>query len=219
MRRFPLVELLIVAVAIAVLAFGWEFSKSRYNYAPAIHAQKAPSALYARLSIRYTKPPIYEEEYRMQDVEGVSSFRYMIRSYGCREIIVKAPPAEITDVSFFFGKLNQDGIWQMVDKSPLPGATALYTVYVKQLADYKEGNRTVTFSDPEYWAKTAGRQFSFDLSKAAPKTASDLLHVQSTQVNDPRYEQVVRDFREFGPDEFHHNVAEAQARARGSRCS
>jgi hypothetical protein len=218
-RRFPLWEILLAAVTIAVLIYGWQFEKKRYNYAPAIHAQKAPSALYAALTIKYRKPPIYEEAYAMQDVEGISSFDYRISSYGCREITVKAPASQITDVSFFFGKLDQDGIWQMVDKSPLPNATAFYSVYVKQLADYRKGERTVTFTDPQYWATTYGRQYTLDLSKVNPKTAGDLLRVQSTQLNDPRYEQVVQDFRQFGPDEFRRNVTIAQARARRSTCS
>jgi hypothetical protein len=218
-RRFPLFEILIVAIAIAVMIYGWQFEKKRYNYAPAIHAQKAPSELYARMTIRYTKPPLYSEAYAMQDVEGVSSFSYEIRSYGCRVITVKAPAAEVTDVSFFFGKLVQDGIWQMVDKAPLPNASAFYTVYVKQLADYQEGNRAVTFTNPDYWASTYGHQYTLDLSKVHPKTAGDLLHIASTQLNDPRYQEVVQDFRQFGPDEFRRNVATAQERARRSTCS
>jgi hypothetical protein len=218
-RRFPFFEVLLIAVVIAVLIFGWQFEKKRYNYAPAIHAQRAPSALYARMTIRYTKPPLYSEAYAMQDVEGVSSFSYEIRSYGCRVITVKAPASQILDVSFFFGKLVQDGIWQMTDKTPLPDATAFYTVYVKQLADYQEGNRTVTFTNPDYWASTYGHQYTIDLSKVHLKTAADLLHVASTQLNDPRYQEVVKDFREFGPSEFRNNVAEAQARARRSTCS
>jgi hypothetical protein len=218
-RRFPFFEILLVAVAIAVLIFGWQFEKKRYNYAPAIHAQKAPSELYARMTIKYAKPPIYSEAYAMQDVEGVSTFSYQIRSYGCREITVKAPESKILDVSFFFGKLVQDGIWQMVDKAPLPNAPALYAVSVKQLADYQEGNRTVTFTNPEYWATTYGHQYTIDLSKVHPKTAADLLRIQSTQLTDPRYQEVVQDFRQFGPDEFRRNIAAAQARARRSTCS
>jgi hypothetical protein len=83
---------------------------------------------------------------------------------------------------------------------------------VKQLADYQQGQRTVTFTDPKYWATKAVRQYSIDLSKGVPK---DLVHLQGTQLADPRYEQIVDDFRNFGPDEFRHNVAAAQARIRG----
>ena len=215
MRRFPLVELLVVAFAIVLGIVGWQVDNYRYHLQPGIHAKNAPSALYARMTIRYANPPIYEEDYDMQDVEGVSTFQYRIRSYGCRQITIKAPAAKVTDVSFFFGKLDQDGIWQLTNKAPLKDATTFYTVYVKQLADYKQGERTVTFTDPHYWAVTAGRQFTIDLSKQNP---SDLLKMQSTQVADPRYEQIVKDFREFGPDEFRTNVATAQQRARTSAC-
>jgi len=214
-RKFPLVEVLVVIFAIAIGVVGWQVDSYRYHLQPGVKAKSAPSELYARMSIRYANPPIYEEDYAMQDVEGVSTFQYRIRSYNCREITVKAPAAKVTDVSFFFGGLDQDGIWQLVNRAPLKGATAFYTVYVKQLADYKQGERTVTFTDPHYWAVTAGRQYSIDLSKQSP---NDLLKMQSTAVADPRYEQIVKDFREFGPDEFRANVAAAQARARASTC-
>jgi hypothetical protein len=215
MRRFP-IEIVIVALCVVMLIFGWRIygTGEMGRFGPAIHAQKAPSELYARLIIRYAKPPIYQEEYSTSDVEGVSSFRYTIRGYDGREIAVNAPPARVYDVSFFFGRLVQDGIWQLDDRPARPGADAHYTVWVKQLADYQHGQRTVAFTDPHYWATRQGREISIDLSKGVP---SDLLHVQSTQVADPRYEQIVKDFRDFGPDEFRRNVAAAQQRIRGRR--
>jgi hypothetical protein len=215
MRRFP-IEILIIVLSVVMLALGWRIygAGEMGRFGPAIHAQKAPSVLEAQMIVRYPKPPIYEEEYRMSDVEGVSRFVYRIRGYKGHEITVSAPPARVYDVSFFFGKLGQDGIWQLVNKPPLPDADAHYTVYVRQLADYQGGERTVTFTNPQYWATKAGRQFEIDLSKGVPK---DLLRIESTQVVDPRYQQIVNDFREFGPDEFRHNVAAAQARVRGLR--
>lgn len=210
MRRFP-IDILIVVIVAIMLVLGWRIygPGEMGRFGPAIHAQKAPSQLFARLTIRYTKPPIYQEEYRMSDIEGVSTFEYSIRSFNGHEITVKAPAARVYDVSFFVGGLDQDGIWQLEDKPPRAGATAFYTVWVKQLADYKSGERTVTFTDPDYWATR--RQYSIDLSKGVP---SDLLHMQATQITDTRYQQIVRDFREFGPDEFRSNVAAAQARVR-----
>jgi hypothetical protein len=214
MRRFP-IEIVIVVLAVVMLALGWRIygAGEMGRFGPAIRAQKAPSQLYARLLIRYAKPPIYQEEYRMSDIEGISTFEYSVRGFNGKEVTVKAPPARVYDVSFFVGKLDQDGIWQLDDKPPRPHADAYYTVYVKQLADYKTGERTVTFTNPHYWAKTAGRQFSIDLAKGVP---SDLVHIQSTQVADSRYEQIVKDFRDFGPDEFRSNVAAARARVRGA---
>jgi hypothetical protein len=213
MRRFP-IEIFIIVLAVVMLALGWRIygAGEMGRFAPAIHAQKAPSELYARLLIHYPKPPIDQEEYRMSDVEGVSRFEYQIRGYNGHEITVTAPAARVYDVSFFFGRLDQDGIWQLVNRPPRPNAEALYTVYVKQLADYQQGQRTVTFTDPKYWATKVVRQYSIDLSKGIPK---DLVHLQGTELADPRYEQIIDDFRNFGPDEFRHNVAAAQARIRG----
>ena len=214
MRRFP-IEILIVVLCVVMLFLGWRIygTGEMGRFGPAIHAQKAPSELYARMLVRYPKAPIYEEEYRMSDVEGVSTFQYRIRGYKGREITVKAPAARVYDVSFFFGKLDQDGVWQLEDKPPRPDADAHYTVYVKQLADYKHGERTVTFTNPRYWASKAGRQFEIDLSKGVP---SDLVHLASSQVADSRYEQIVTDFRAFGPDEFRHNVEKARAGIRAT---
>jgi hypothetical protein len=214
MRRFP-IEIVIVALCVVMLILGWRIygAGEMGRFAPVIHAQKAPSALYARLTIHYSKPPIAAEEYRMSDLEGVSSFQYSIRGYDGRQITVNAPPARVYDVSFFFGRLVQDGVWDIVDRASLPDADAHYTVYVRQLADYQRGQRTVTFTDPQYWATKAGRQYTIDLSKGVPR---DLLHVQSTEVADPRYEQIIKDFRDFGPDVFRRNVAVAQERIRGT---
>lgn len=215
MRRIPIVEIVVVIFVVVVAIIGWQVDSYRYHLQYGTHAKAAPSELYAHLTIQYAKPPIYEESYDMKDIEGVSSFQYRIRSYNCREITIKAPASKVTDVSFFFGKLDQDGIWQLTDKAPLPNAPATYTINVKQLADYKEGERTVTFTDPHYWATTAGRQFHIDLSKQKP---GDLLKMQSTALADPRYDQIVADFRQFGPDEFRSNIAAAQTRARTAKC-
>ncbi len=213
MRRFP-IEIFTVVLAVVMLVIGWFIygTGEMGRFAPAVHAQRAPSRLYATLRIRYDHGPIYEEEYRMTDIEGTSTFQYRVRGFNGKEVTVSAPPARMYDVSFFFGRLDQDGIWQLVNRPALANANAHYTVYVKQLADYKQGERTVTFTSPRYWATTGGHEYAIDLSKGVPH---DLVHMQSSQVADPRYEQIVKDFRDFGPDEFRHNVATAQAHVAG----
>ncbi|HUA08232.1 MAG TPA: hypothetical protein VMA98_03090 [Candidatus Acidoferrales bacterium] len=167
-----------------------------------------PSALYARLLIHYDSPPIYEEEYDMSDVEGESTFSYRVRSYAGRQVKIYVPKHAMTDVSFFFGKLVQDGVWDLMDKAPAGNTAVHYTVYVKQLADFKQGDRTVTFTDPHYWATTAGRQFTIDLRKDNP---NDLLKMKSTQLADPRYQTIVDDFRTFGPPAFRAKIASVRA--------
>ncbi len=168
-----------------------------------------PSALFARLAISYDKPPIYEEEYDMSDVDGKSKFSYRIRSFAGKQVTISEPtPLAMTDVSFFFGALVQDGVWDLVDKPPRGNTSAHYTVYVKQAADFKQGDRTIVFTDPHYWATTAGRQYTIDLRKTNP---NDLLKLSSSQLADPRYQQVVNDFLAFGPPEFRAKVAAARA--------
>ena len=200
--------ILVFAIFMAVTGYFvyWHSETGRIKEVAKIHGAK--SEIYARLHIAYDHPPVYEEEYRMQDIEGKSTFTYRIRSYAGKEISITAPPAAMYDVSFFFGKLDQDGVWQIVNQPPAGNTTAHYTVYVKQVVDFKQGERTVTFTDPKYWATTAGRQYNIDLSKNAP---GDLLKMQSTSLADPRYLTVVNDFRNFGPEAFRDRIKAARA--------
>ncbi|MBV8198325.1 MAG: hypothetical protein JO263_09320 [Candidatus Eremiobacteraeota bacterium] len=214
MRRFP-IEVLIGVICVVMLALGWRIygAGEMARFGPAIHAQKAPSRLYASMTVKYSKPPLYEEDYRMSDIEGISRFEYSVRGFNGHQITVTAPAARVYDVSFFFGRLTQDGIWQLVNKPALPNAEAVYSVYVRQFADYQHGERTVTFSDPRYWASRAGREFSIDLRKGIPK---NLVYIQNSQLSDARYEQIVKDFRDFGPPEFRHNIAAAVDRIKAT---
>lgn len=209
MRRFPATWFILILTAFfAVTGYFiyWKTETTRIAQVAKIH--QAPSRIYADLLIRYDAPPVYEEEYRMSDIEGVSTFTYRIRAYAGKEISITAPPAQMYDVSFFFGSLEQDGVWQLVNKPPRGNTSIHYTVYVKQVVDFKEGSRTVTFTDPHYWATTAGRQYQIDLRKNKPQ---DLLKLQSTSLADPRYLKIVRDFRAFGPPSFLKRIAGAQA--------
>lgn len=212
MRRFPTTAFIIVfAIVMAILGWRVYYGKTEFSRVNTVsRAQHAPSQLYARLLIGYDKPPIYEEEYNMKDIEGVSTFTYRIRTYAGKQLTITAPPKQMYDVSFFFGSLDQDGVWQLVNKPPRGNTDVHYTVYVKQLADFKQGERTITFTDPHYWATTAGRQFNIDLSKTNP---NDLLKLQSSSLADPRYQKIVDDFRGFGPPSFREKVSRARAAA------
>ncbi len=209
MRRSP-VALLIALFSLVMAVFGYfMYWKSEVGRIQAVEkVGKAPSAIYARLTIRYDHPPVYEEEYRMQDVEGVTTYDYRIRSYAGKQITITAPDHRTYDVSFFFGQLQEDGVWKLMDKPPRGNTAIHYTVYVKQQVDYKQGDRTITFTDPHYWATVAGHQFTIDLSKQSP---SDLLKMKSTQLADPHYQTVVNDFLTFGPPAFRRRIAAARA--------
>lgn len=207
--------ILVFAIIMAILGYRVYHGHTEFSRLGAVsHVIQAPSQIYCRLLVSYDKPPVYEEEYRMQDIEGMSTFEYRIRTYDGKQITIKAPPHEMYDVSYFYGKLDQDGVWQLVNQPPRGNTNVHYTVYVKQLADYKQGERTITFTDPHYWATTGGRQFQIDLSKNKP---GDLLKMQSTVLENPHYLQIVNDFRDFGPDSFKARIARARASAFGHR--
>jgi hypothetical protein len=215
MRRSSPLELFIVGLTIVFLILGWRLYGGLHPVAGIGHAKNSPSRLYARLTIDYTHPPIFQEQYYMQDIDGLSTFNYRIRGYNCRLVTIQAPEGHTYDVSFFFGGLDQDGIWQLTNQAPLPHAAATYTVYVKQVADFKQGDRTVVFTDPNYWASHGPhREVQLDLSKG---DADNILRM-SAPSPDPRYQKIVDDFRTFGPDEFRRNVAAAQARAKENAC-
>ncbi|MGA8839319.1 MAG: hypothetical protein WCC70_10345 [Candidatus Aquilonibacter sp.] len=212
LRRTTIVPLaiFIFVVVMAIVGIRLYGSHPEFTSLGAVDKVKnQPSALYARLEIRYDKPPLYEEEYDMSDLDGKSKFSYRVRSYDGKQITISEPTAQaMTDVSFFFGSLVQDGVWDLVDKPPRGNTNAQYTVYVKQVADFKQGDRTIVFTDPHYWATTAGRQYTIDLRKTNP---NDVLKLSSTQLADPRYQEVVNDFRSFGPPAFRAKVAAARA--------
>jgi hypothetical protein len=209
MRRYPITILILLLSTLTVfIIYKQYWSQATKSLTDVDRVRNAPSEIYARMLVRYAKPPIYDEEWSMQDVEGTSTYQYRIRSYEGKQITITQPKGEMFDVSFFFGRLDQDGVWQIVDKPDRGDTNVRYTIYVKQLADYKQGERTVIFTDPHYWATAAGRQYNIDLSKTNP---NDLLKLQSTQLADPRYQAIVEDFRNFGPDSFRRKIETARA--------
>lgn len=205
--RFGLVLLLFAVATVAVAFFVYLPGevKSMHN---AERAFKAPSVLYTSLAMHYDTPPIFSETYVAEDNNGISSFSYRIRGYNGREVRINAPPRKIYDVSYFFGRLVQDGVWDLTSK-PIRGNGAIhYRLDVRQTADFKHGEHIVTFTDPHWWATTAGRQYSIQLDKNKP--VPDLMSLKSTSLADPHYAMIVNDFRQFGPPLFLRNIANAR---------
>lgn len=213
-RQAVPIFVIVMTLLFAAIAYFAFFHTETQRLREVAKMKASPSRIYARMLIQYDKPPVYEEEWSMQDIEGVSTYQYRIRSYDGKQITITAPPHQVYDVSFFWGKLDQDGVWQIVNQPPRGDTHATYTIYVKQVVDYKQGERTVTFTDPHYWATTAGRQFTIDLSKSRP---GDLLKMKSTELANPHYQTVVNDFLNFGPPQFRAKIAGVRARVRAGQ--
>jgi hypothetical protein len=176
---------------------------------------QSQSVLELSLAVKYSKPPVYLEQYSMRNDNGVSTAQYKIQGYSGKVVTITLPPDKTYAVTFFFEEVVQDGIWQIVNKPPAGNTNALYTLHIHQVADKKQGSRTVVFTDPHYWAVTAGRQYHIQLSQNSP--TPDLTKLQSTTLADPRYEKIVQAFRNFGTPSFRQKVRQAQALVRASK--
>jgi hypothetical protein len=166
------------------------------------------SVLDVSLTMKYQKPPIYLEQYTMHNDNGISTAQYKIQGYSGKVVTITLPPDKTYAVTFFFEQVVQDGIWELVNKPPTGNTSIAYTLHIHQIADAKSGKRTITFTDPHYWALTAGRQYEIQLNPHSP--TPDLTKLKSTSLADPRYEQIVKAFREFGTPAFREKIARAR---------
>ncbi len=214
MKRPNLIPLLIAAFSIVMIVAGFFV----YRTSELAHTQDlsivtgAKSVIQLSMTLRYDKPPVYEERYSMQDIDGVSSARYTIHAYNGKLVTIEAPPDRNYNVSFFFDRVVSDGIWNVVNKPPLGNTSVRYALHIHQQIEGQQGSRTILFTDPHYLATQAGRQYAIHLDPKKP--VPDLLHLHSTSVADPHYQRLVDDFRNFGPPSFRRKVAQAQVLVR-----
>lgn len=178
-----------------------------------LHGQ---SVLDVSMTIKYSKPPIYLEQYTMHDDNGISIAEYKIQGYSGKVVTIKLLKQKTYDVSFFFQQVVLDGIWDLTNKPAAGDTSAVYTFYIHQVADQKQGSRTIVFTDPQYWATTAGRQYTIELNPQS-RTPQDLTKLKSTTLADPRYETIVQEFRKFGSPSFRAEVAQARRSVAASR--
>ncbi len=201
----------VIFIVCGLLFIKWPDFQHKQEVANVLHAR---SVLDVSLNIKYDKPPVFLEQYVMHNQNGISSAQYKIQGYSGKVVTIVLPPDKTYAVTFFFEEIVQDGIWQLMNKPPAGNTDVDYTLHIHQVAENKQGSRTVTFTDPHYWAVTAGRQFQIQLSPNSP--TPDLTKLKSTSLADPRYEKIVRAFRNFGSPSFRAGVARAQALVRNS---
>ena len=195
----------IIFIIVGLVFFKWQDFQDKPKLARVLNSQ---SVLDVSLLMKYEKPPIYLEQYTMHNDNGVSTAQYRIQGYSGKIVTITQPPDKTYAVTFFFEQVVQDGIWQLVNKPPIGNTSIAYTLHIHQIADTKSGTRTVTFTDPHYWATTAGRQYEIQLNPHSP--TPDLTKLKSTSLADPRYEQIVNAFRAFGTPAFREKIARAR---------
>ena len=166
------------------------------------------SVLHVSLTMKYAKPPIYLEQYTMNNDNGVSTAQYRVQGYSGKVVTITLPPDKTYTVTFFFQQLVLDGIWQLTNTPSRGDTSIIYTLYIHQVADKEQGARTIVFTDPHYWATTAGRQYEIQLNPHSP--TPDLTKLKSTSLADPRYEKIVQEFRQFGSPAFRQKIEQAR---------
>jgi hypothetical protein len=214
MRRNPIPPLIFVVTLIGLAGAYAFFQRAlvpRYAATRSVLASRSDIEL--RMSVRYARGPLVEEDYTMSDEDGVSSAAYRGVGRSGLQITIAEPPLKTIDegrnVANLFGEVVQDGIWELPSKPPRGNTNARYTLSIYQLTGTSHGSYRLTFTDPHYWATTGGHQFHLKLDKNKP--LPDLLNLSSTVLVEPRYERLVADFRSFGPPSFRTKVAAAQS--------
>lgn len=213
MRRLP-INAFIAILALVFLITGWQlYARNEATRFRAVDAVRS-SRSYIKLTLRieYPNGPIATEEYTLVNDNGksratyavgdrkgtIATFDELVRGYG---------------ITFAFDKLVQDGIWQLNTKHPRTAGDTKYSVAIEQTAQAESGRRTFSFTDPQYWAVAAGRQYHIHLDPNKPTPSeADLLQLESTSVAEPRYAKIVADFQTFGSPAFHRTVASARAK-------
>jgi hypothetical protein len=217
MRRLP-ITVFIVILSLVFAVTGWKlFARNevaRFHAVDAVRESKS----YIELTLRIVYPTgsIASEEYRLTNDNGRSRATYAVANRGG----TVATFDEIIrgyDVTFAFDKLVRDGIWELDSKHPRAPSDARYTVTIAQTAQSQSGHRTFTFSNPQYWAVAAGREYHIRLEPNKPvPSQADLLHLDSSSLAEPRYVKIIDDFRSFGSPGFQRTVVAARAKLHGS---
>ncbi|MDQ6932577.1 MAG: hypothetical protein M3160_05315, partial [Candidatus Eremiobacteraeota bacterium] len=185
------------------------------RYRQAQQVAGSASIIDLRMRVSYDAGPLREEEYRLRDINGNSMVQYRASGVTGKTYTIISPPSRGYTVSFLFDKVVQDGIWRIENKPPRGDTSVHYLVRIAQVAQNERGSRTITFTDPHYWAVTAGRQFRIHLDPRKP--TPNLLKLASTSTADSRYEAIVKDFRSSGTPSFQRKVKEVTAKLRTGR--
>jgi hypothetical protein len=210
MRRFP-VALAIVVVAVVAVIGGWLiFAKSEHDRFVAVdRVNRSRSEIRLSYTLAHTNGPLAREVWSMKNIDGHSTASYTaVDRHGNKATFDE--PITGYDVTFLFDRLVADGIWELRTRPFRGSSQTLHVVEIFQLADTASGSHRFQFSDAQYIATEAGREYHIHLDPHKP--LPDVLNLQSTSTADPRYQKIADDFEQFGPARFKATVAAAKAK-------
>src|SRR5260370_37578490 len=109
------------------------FAKSESDrYARTRRVLTMPSRVTLSLTEHFARGALATEEYRMADIEGVSTVIYRAIARSGAVVRVESEPRKGYDVPFFFEKTVQDCIWELPHPPPRGDTSRWYTIAVAQ---------------------------------------------------------------------------------------
>ena len=210
MRKTIVSTLIVIGAFITAFLAYREISTNENARYMAVHrVEQSRSEFRLAYTLEHTEGPIAIEKWSMQNIDGKSTATYTATDRHGTEAKFNEPIHNY-DVTFLFEKLVADGIWELHTR-PFRGKTdAVHIVQISQVADKASGSHQFSFSDANYLAVNAGREYHIHLDRNKP--VPDLLTLQSTSLADPRYQKIVDDFQQFGSPNFKRTMALAKAK-------
>jgi hypothetical protein len=216
MRRSSLVPLGILAVVIAGAVAGWRIywpiESQRYLATRSI--ERSRSVITLVYTVTHERGPIKRERLTFTNVDGKAEVAYEGTNMPQTEVARFTEPVDGYEVANLFGEVVRDGVWDLKTAPPRGDTTTTYTISVYQLTNGRSGSHSFSFTDPHWWATTAGRQYHIRLDKNKP--VPDILKLDSTSIAEPRYDRLVRDFEAFAPPGFRATLSAARAKLRAA---
>jgi hypothetical protein len=215
-KRSPVIPLAITVLAILSIVIGWRiyWPIESQRYAATRKVERSSSVIRMTFEMTHQLGPIAKERLTFVNVNGKAEVAYEGTNRPGTAIARFRQPVNGFSVATLFGEVVRDGVWDLTNKPPRGDTSTSYTIAVYQLTDNQSGGRTITFTDPHYWATTGGRQYQLHLEKDKP--IPDLLTLHSTSISEPRYGELVHDFDAFNAPGFRATLAAARAKLRAA---
>lgn len=216
MRKNSVIPLSIFLAAVIFAIAGWKifWPIESQRYTATQKVEKSQSIIRMVYTVTHARGPISRERLTFSNVNGKAQVAYEGTNRPGTAIARFTEPVDGYNVATLFGETVRDGIWELNTMPPRGDTSTSYTVTVYQLTNNQTGTHTFTFTDPHYWATTAGRQYHIHLDKSKP--VPDLVRIQSTSLAEPRFGKIVSDFNAFNPPGFRATLAAARAKLRAA---
>lgn len=216
MRRSSIIPIAILVIALIGAAIGWKiyWPIESQRYAATRVVERSHSTIRLTYTVLHERGPISREELTFTNVDGKANVAYQGTNRPGTAIARFSEPVDGYQVATLFGETVHDGVWELRTAPPRGDTTTTYSISVYQLTNNQSGSHSFTFTDPKYWATTAGRQYHIHLERNKP--VPDLLTLSSTALAEPRYGKLVQDFGAFNPPGFRATLAAARAKLRAA---